>query len=405
MMRIAIWHNLISGGGKRALTYHVKALAARGHHIEIWSPDTAADSLHHLPAGVKTHVLPLREELDKIKHTFRYYNSFRHVNKRNAAIKKHCLMCATQINTGGFDVVLVNSCAINYMSFLGKYLKLPSALYLGEPYRWNHEALPDLVWAAPGNRFSFTFFKNHIQLIANRIQVFEEINAAKSYSKILVNSLYSRESVLRAYGIDSEVCYLGIDTSFLSHELQQKKNYVIGLGFFYYPKGVDRAIKTISKIPLHKRPKFIWIGNGADRSYKKQMEELALKEGVELEIKFRISDHELHMLVGQAAVMIYMPRLEPFGFAPLEANALGTAVVSIAEAGVRETVVHGQNGFAVSNEDLTSAAVFIEKFISDLDFAASFGEKCRTYAKLYWSFERLSSNIEQSLKRIYKEEE
>ena len=27
-----------------------------------------------------------------------------------------------------------------------------------------------------------------------------------------MNSLFSRESVLRAYGLDSDVCYLGIDS-------------------------------------------------------------------------------------------------------------------------------------------------------------------------------------------------
>ena len=37
-MRIAVWHNLLSGGAKRALHDHVRGLVMRGHHVESWSP-------------------------------------------------------------------------------------------------------------------------------------------------------------------------------------------------------------------------------------------------------------------------------------------------------------------------------------------------------------------------------
>ena len=32
-MKIAIWHNLPSGGGKRALYNHIKALKENGHYV------------------------------------------------------------------------------------------------------------------------------------------------------------------------------------------------------------------------------------------------------------------------------------------------------------------------------------------------------------------------------------
>ena len=57
--------------------------------------------------------------------------------------------------------------------------------------------------------------------------------------------------------------------------------------------------------------------------------------------------------------MIYMPHNEPFGFAPLEANACGTPVVALAEGGVKETVVTGVNGTLVSDEDPRTVAAAI----------------------------------------------
>jgi len=46
--------------------------------------------------------------------------------------------------------------------------------------------------------------------------------------------------------------------------------------------------------------------------------------------------------------MVYSARLEPFGLAPLEANACATPVVAVAEGGVRESIRNGVNGVLIS---------------------------------------------------------
>jgi len=58
-MKIAVWHNLSSGGGKRALYHHCNGLAARGHKVEVWCPDTADRSYLPLDEFGTVHVLPL----------------------------------------------------------------------------------------------------------------------------------------------------------------------------------------------------------------------------------------------------------------------------------------------------------------------------------------------------------
>lgn len=399
-MKIAVWHNLISGGGKRALIYHIQALIRKGHYVEVWCPDTCVnDSLHELEEEVKINISPIKDKLDKLRRS----NPFRRLIyncERNKILKENCKQIAEEIHSKAFDIVFVNSCSINYMSYLGLYLKEPSVLYLGEPYRWNYEATPELVWAAPNERLSWHFIKNHIKLISNRFQVSEEIHAAKSYTKILVNSLYSRESVMRSYGVDSEVCYLGIDDSFFEEVESKKQSYVVGLGLVYYLKGIDRAIKTISRIPSSKRPTLIWIGNGEFPEYTREITILAKKLDVKLQLKLNIKENELKKIISEAAAMIYMPRLEPFGFAPLEANALGTSVVGIAEGGLRETISHGNNGFLVFNEDYEQAASYIQELVTDIDHATLLGNKSKSYVKSRWSFDNLSSNIEAALYKV-----
>ena len=58
-MRIAVWHNLPSGGGKRALYYHVRGLVERGHSVEAWCPSTSDRNYLPLSELITEHVLPI----------------------------------------------------------------------------------------------------------------------------------------------------------------------------------------------------------------------------------------------------------------------------------------------------------------------------------------------------------
>jgi hypothetical protein len=58
-MRIAIWHNLPSGGGKRALYYHVWGLVERGHSVEAWCPPSADQTYLPLGALIREHITPM----------------------------------------------------------------------------------------------------------------------------------------------------------------------------------------------------------------------------------------------------------------------------------------------------------------------------------------------------------
>jgi len=58
-MKIAVWYNLPSGGGKRALYNYVRGLVERGHTIESWCPSTADRSYLPLTEWVPEHVVPL----------------------------------------------------------------------------------------------------------------------------------------------------------------------------------------------------------------------------------------------------------------------------------------------------------------------------------------------------------
>ena len=58
-MRIAVWHNLPSGGGKRALYYHVRGLVEKGHSVEAWCPSTSDRNYLPLSELITEHVVPI----------------------------------------------------------------------------------------------------------------------------------------------------------------------------------------------------------------------------------------------------------------------------------------------------------------------------------------------------------
>ena len=406
-MRIAIWHNLPSGGGKRACYDQVRGLLSRGHEIEVWCPPTADRKFLPLDALVQEHVVPLAEFPKKAEGRLRrWWQSFRDLPGEMRIMEEHCRSCGEQMAEGGFDLLLVHPCRFFLTSAVAKYAGLPGVLYLQEPNRGLYEALPRLPWEAPPrvplglSRAQWkVFFSGTVTLHQQRVQVREERAWAVSFDQILVNSQFSRESVLRAYNLDSRVCYLGIDVESFRPTGERKEAVVIGLGNVYPHKRVSLAIEAIGAIPRESRPPLVWIGNGVSAEYAAAMKSLAEERNVEFSMKLLVSEEELRGWLSRAAVMLYTSHLEPFGYAPLEANACGTGVVAIAEGGVRETVDAGVNGMLVANADPEALAREVVRFTSDLEFAEGFGQRARRHVEETWSVHKGTDRLEQELLR------
>jgi glycosyltransferase involved in cell wall biosynthesis len=405
-MRIAYWHNLPSGGGKRALYDHVKGLVDCGHHVEAWCPSTAGIDFLPLKSIIPEHVLPLTWPVIPDRgFPWNLFRSYQSVLKKLDSMRDHCIACAEQINNGNFDILISHPCASFATSPIGQFVKIPKIIYLAEPYRKLYEAMPTLPWQAmekPNNRvFSIhqtkRYLKDIIRVQGLRVQIREEQKNAAAYDRILVNSFFSRESVLRAYGIDAKVCYLGIDTVHFDNRHLKKENFLIGVGSFTINKNIEFIIKAVAKLSSPK-PRLIWVGNMVDRKYMSDLVELATALDVVFIPKIQINDQELIDLYNSAKVMVYAPRLEPFGFTPLEANACGTPVVAVAEGGVRETVIDKKNGFLVENSEKAMAEA-IQTLLDQSELAITLGEKGRKWVEEKWALE---PSIQRLLDRIYE---
>ena len=410
-LRIAVWHNLPSGGGKRALYHHVKGLLQRGHSLECWTLSTADQSYLPLKDLVVEHVIPCdtAPEKNPIKKLGRTYSSYYDGIARMRAFDEACKQCAQEIAAGEFDLLFANSSVLYYMPYIMRHVLLPKALYLQEPYRPLYEARPILPWVGEPQKNtdedpfrSGVSIQPDLQLRNLRLQAKLEWLNAQACDVILVNSYYSRESVLRAYGRDAKVCYLGVDTSVFRHLNLKRERFIVALGSFDKIKGVELTLKSVALLPAP-RPGLVCVANSGSESYMKEMLELAETVGVDLQIKTMVPDEELVNILNRASLLLYTPSLEPFGFAPLEANACATPVVAVAEGGVRETVQDGVNGFLVDREPEKIAAA-LDKLLSDDALARQMGERATAHVQEQWSIEssvdRLESHLLQASSRI-----
>jgi glycosyltransferase involved in cell wall biosynthesis len=315
---------------------------------------------------------------------------------------RHSRECAKQIDAGGFDVLFATNCMDFAVPAIGRHLELPKVVYHAEPIRRLHEARPRLPWAAlPAKTWSFwpptelhRFLADSSSVLAQRLEVRDELESVCAFDLMLVNSSYSRETMLRIYGKDSRVCYLGIDTKLFKCNHSVREGYVVGLGGFQPHKKLETAIKALGVIPPELRPKLVWIGNLVDPEYRQEMVQLARHCEVELEARELVSDEELVECLNRAAMLVYTSRLEPFGFAPLEANACGTPVVAVAEGGVRETVQHGVNGLLVSDGDPGALGAAIQSLIENPRLARELGEAGLQQVKDRWSWHSSVDRVE-----------
>ncbi len=406
-MKIAVWHNLPSGGGKRALYYHLRGLVKRGHTVESWCPPTADLSYLPLREFLPEHTKPFDWMPFEGRHPLtRLITPYKNIVNQLAAMDRHCRACAEDINRGGYDILFANACKFFRTSSIANYVKIPSVLYLQEPFRALYEAFPDLPWPAlpapEAGVWSVAYLKrfiaNVVETHALRIQARHELTNARVFDSILVNSLFSRESILRAYGLDAKVCYLGVDTNLFVNQRRPREQFVVGLGAINPQKRLDLAIGAIALLPKP-RPNLVWIGNVANLGHLERMHSLARTSGVNFLPEVGIPDKEVVNLLNRAALLIYSPRLEPFGLAPLEANACGLPVVAVAEGGVRETIIDGVNGLLV-DDDPAAVAEGIQRLLTDPTYAAQLGRTGSELVSQRWSLSASIDRLEQRLTEV-----
>ena len=393
-MRIAVFHNLPSGGAKRALYSFVKCLKNVGNQVDIHVPSTADENYLPLKGIVDGfHVYPVRRTMmGVISSSSQYF--LPHYASTLADHKRAQERIAKEINGGPYDVVLSEQDQYTVTPFLLRYLSKPTVYFCQQPCRMQEAVLENLA----RSQHPMDALPTYKQIWrAHVITNIDKENA--SYAKyILANSCFSRETILRAYGLNSFVSYLGIDTALFRPLALPKENFILSVGICSPSKGFDFAIRALSFMERRTRPKMVIVSNFTDPAWEAHLVQMAAGLGVDLTIKKLIPDSELVRLYNTAKVFVYSSILEPFGLAPVEAMACGTPVVAIKEGGVRESVVPNETGFLTDRDEEAFAAALGE-LLQNHRLREQMGARGVEVVRSFWTLEQAGARLASHLNR------
>jgi glycosyltransferase involved in cell wall biosynthesis len=395
-MRIAVYHNLPSGGGKRALYEMTRRLAQR-HVLDVYTLSSAEHRFCDLRPHCDRHVvfpfapLPLaRRPLGRLDQGIRALDLLR--------LRALGSKVAAQIDAAGYEVAFVHHCRFGQAPSLLPFLATPSVYYCQEPPRCLfepriHRPYHELSTVQRlGNLF------DPLPLLYRYVLGRLDRESVRAAGLILVNSAYSRESLYRAYGTFARVNYLGVDHERFRPSQAQREEYVLSVGALVPWKGFDFLIRSLARLDARQRPPLVIVSNHTDARELDYLQQLALETGVKVRFLSQVTDDELVHLYGQARLTLYAPVMEPFGFVPLESMACGTPVAGVREAGVRETILERRTGLLVERDPGLFARATADLLADDrrLD---DYGATAVSHVKSAWTWQRSLSQLEATLVR------
>lgn len=329
MKKIAVVHNLTSGGAVRVLD-ETNKLLSRKYIITIFSPPKNKFSEKNFLNKVGNYVQYVYKTLPD------YYQKI-----------------SKEINSGNYHAVIIHPDTFLKAPSLLSHLKINSIYILHEPPREFYEPI---YLHAP-------FLRDKIfTLLRIPVAVLDKV-ATKKASHIVANSEFSRREIHKIYGVRSKVIYPGLTSKPVKMRKNLKRKYAcLSVGSLLPYKGHELTIEALGM--MSKKPVLIIVGNGREVE-KNRLRDLAKRNGVRLRIVNNVSDEVLYSLYKSARVYVNSAYKEPFGLASLEALSSGENLVTVNECGTQELKKYFGDKIKVVNRTPKSISEGITKMINE----------------------------------------
>jgi glycosyltransferase involved in cell wall biosynthesis len=355
-MKIAVYHNLPSGGAKRMM-YEIIRHLSEVHEFDVFTYNSSNHDFADIRPYVKNH-----QQFD-FKTSGLFSSPFGRFNQLVRLVDLIRIQnldrkIAAVIENGQYDLVWVNPCQIqNSPSILRHIKKIPSVFICQEPLRILYEQMPARPYDKKDGRLTkvLNFLDPLPGIFFGTLRKNDRRNIL-SATKVLVNSGFMRSTVSQVYPVTPFVNYAGVDSDFFHPVDLPEGNFVFSAGSLTPLKGYDFIITALANIPEEFRPPFVIACNFENPPEKEFLINLAKKLNVNLSIKSSISDHELMELYNRARLTVYSPIREPFGLVAVESMACGTPVVGVREGGLIETIEHEKTGILTERDAMEFGA-------------------------------------------------
>jgi glycosyltransferase involved in cell wall biosynthesis len=388
-VRIAVCHNQPSGGARRALHGFCTELRAR-HQIDAFALDTADDEwLRDCDVADRVERHPVRRR--------RPVRLGLYVNDVIAALERRDLdgaykMMAERVDSGDYDVALVDVCRYSLVPSLLTRLRTPSVFYAHGPPAW----LEGHAWDPPLTAWERARRIWHLPVtraVDGRAAARQRA-AARAATVVATNSRHMALRLRAAYGVEPVVCPPGVPLPPVT--TTPRSSFVLSVGEVEPRKGHAFVVDALARLPSGLRPPLRVMANAANPTELARICRRAEEAGVALEVRVAPPETVLRWSYAQAALFVYAAHHEPFGLAPLEAMAHGTPVVAVAEGGVAETVLSGVTGYLASRSE-GRFAEHVRQLLDDEVLRSRMGRAARAHVEARWALAPRAKALEELL--------
>jgi glycosyltransferase involved in cell wall biosynthesis len=356
--RIAIFHNLPSGGAIRALYQYIKRLSV-SNNVDLYQYKNKKNSF----------------ELEKFANNvyeFKKPGSLMHLILTNYAIAK-------VIDNRSYDFVFIHHDELLQSPAILGFLKTKKIYYCQEPSRRDEFPSAGVIGKLK-------------DLIIIRLDRF----LARRADLVLCNSEYSKSRIMQRYALEPYVSYLGVAEVFYK---ARKDKYVtqwpvkiLSAGRLHESKGHEFIIRSLGKV--NSFVTLTIISDSADERYKDKLIGLAISFNLPLNL-ITVDEESLPETYSNHDIFCAGQHNEPFGLVVLEAISVGLPVVAVNEGGFIDIITNGDNGYLVdrNEEDFSRKVKYLCDSVSERQ---RIGRRANESSK-GWSWEasyaQLSSKI------------
>lgn len=400
-MNIALYHNLPSGGARRAVVEMVTGLVARGHTVDEYCPETADRTFLPLDGVVRrTVVLPFRPRgvaRTRMPLLTPYVTAAR-LTLDLRAMAALGAEAARRIDRQGYDVVFSHDCQLVLVPDVLRFLRQPSVHFCHAATTASaRTAGQDPSGVGPMQQVKRLYYAPARQAYP-RLRFRQAGHNLRAARRVLTNSRFAAAELRDAFGVTAHVCTLGVDRAIFRPLGLPRERFVLSVGAVHPHKGYRFLLHSLGRLPREARPPLAIVANSAEPAELDALRGLAAEVGVELTVRNVADAAEMAALYNRAAAFVYAPLAEPWGLAAVEAMACAAPLVAVAEGGVAESVVDGESGLLTPRDTGTFAAA-LSRVLADPALASRLGASGveRTHTCFTWeqTVDRLEAHFAQ----------
>lgn len=316
-MKIAVFHELTPLSGARKVVEEYGNILSKENTVDLFYVDQNQDKNIQ---GLFTNIYFFKFNQKKwegnnwkakiYKDTIELFKLF-FLHKHIAAV----------IKKGNYDFVFVNPSKFTQAPFLLRFLD--NTVYFSQ------ETLRIIYDNELNSTKELSFLKRYYEGFNRKLRKLIDKNNILKAKIVLANSKYSKINIKNAYGIDSHVCYLGVDVEKFIPLNIKKQSDLLFIGEKMQIEGYDLLEKTLALYSNKPSVKFI--------------ERARNGKG--------ISQSNLIKEINMAKIVLALSKNEPFGLINIEAMSCGIPVIAINEGGFRESILNDKTGYLIERSE------------------------------------------------------